>query len=196
MTEDLHEEIEKLSASGTSLDRSTMDNLFQTIIQRLERVQKKGGFFFFFWNKETWRKQRIFGALLARLRMFDVQHFDRLMGKMASILPLSQDRPDVTVTYPSLVSAGCLTLPLILSTHSIRESASNSSKERGQPPPIFATGAPAVHLTYQKRAMREILVLFTEPVSASSRLITDGECYRFSILQDPAAENIPKSCLP
>ena len=170
---ELHEEIEKLLASGSSLDRGTMDKLFQTIIQRLEEC----------WNKDTWRKQRIYGALLTRLRMFDVQHFDKLMGKWLLYFRSLKNRPDAKVTYPLLVSVGCLTLPLILSAHSSEPNANASQ------------GTPAVHLTYQKRVMQEILVLFTEPVNADSQLITDDECYRFSILQDQAQREHPKELL-
>ncbi|KAH8886728.1 hypothetical protein GQ53DRAFT_335573 [Thozetella sp. PMI_491] len=178
---ELHEEIEKLLASGTSLDRMTMDRLFQTIIQRLEEC----------WNKDTWRKQRAYSALLTRLRMFDVQHFDKLMGKWLLYFRNLRNRPSALVIYPFLVAVGCLTIPLILSTHTTEGSSSLGARTAQE----HGGGTPAVHLTYQKRAMQEILMLFTQRINASSQLITEEECYRFAILQDQAQREQPKELL-
>ncbi|KAG7146817.1 Mediator of RNA polymerase II transcription subunit 12 like protein [Verticillium longisporum] len=62
---ELNDEIERLLTGGTSLDRPTMDRLFHTVVTRIEGS----------WVKDS-EKQHAYSALLARLRIFDTQHFD------------------------------------------------------------------------------------------------------------------------
>jgi len=179
---DLHEEIEKLLASGTSLDRGTMDRLFQTVVQRLQA----------YWAKAH-DKQRIYSALLNRLRIFDVQQFDTLITKWLLYLRTLSNRPSILRIFPLLVSVGCLNMSVILSTASEVPSAQGPSASR---PPVPGTAGPqVVQMTYRTRYMQEALQLFMVPISQEDGLITPEESYRFSILQDQTQREKPKELL-
>lgn len=101
------EEIEKLLAGGTNLDPPTMNRLFRTIIPRLENGWRK--------KDET---RRVFATLLARIRIFDTNHFDKLMTDWTSHLRTLPTRPLLTDLLPLLISTGCLTMSIVLSTAS------------------------------------------------------------------------------
>ncbi|OHW97860.1 transcription mediator subunit med12 [Colletotrichum incanum] len=157
---ELHEEIEKLLTSGTSVDRPTMDRLFQTVVGRLESC----------WSNSPDR-QRAYSALLGRLRVFDTQHFDVRMTDWVHHISALKARPALVDIYPLLISMGCLTLPIILTTTSIDAGriALNSSG------PINST------TTY----MQEVLYLTTMPLAVKTAL-TPEETYRFYIQQQVA----------
>ncbi|KAK3393195.1 hypothetical protein B0H63DRAFT_516392 [Podospora didyma] len=178
---DLHEEIEKLLAGGSSLDRNTMDRLFQTVVQRLQS----------FWGKAS-DKQRAYSGLLTRLRMFDIQHFDALMGKWLIYLRTLGNRPSILRVFPLLVSAGCLTMSGVLATTS--ESPGGQGPGIARPPAPGAAGPQVVQMTYRTRYMQEALQLFMSPISQDD-LVTSEESYRFSILQDQAHREYPKELL-
>ncbi|KAK3330494.1 hypothetical protein B0H66DRAFT_489989 [Apodospora peruviana] len=175
---DLHEEIEKLLASGTSLDRNTMDRLFQTVVTRLQT----------YWAKAN-DKQRVYSALLTRLRIFDMQNFDTLMIKWLFYLRTLGNRPSILRIFPLLVCVGCLSMSTILAT------TSESFGARGSRLPVQgAPGPQVVHMTYRTRYMQEVLQLFMAPISQDD-LIGPEECYRFAILQDQALRESPKELL-
>ncbi|WYZ45574.1 hypothetical protein EsH8_VIII_000890 [Colletotrichum jinshuiense] len=154
---ELHEEIEKLLTSGTSVDRPTMDRLFQTVVGRLESC----------WSNSPDR-QRAYSALLGRLRIFDAQHFDVRMTDWVHHISALKARPALVDIYPLLISMGCLTLPIILTTTSV-----DVSRIAIQPPgPINPV------TTY----MQEVLHLTTMPLAAKTAL-TPEETYRFYIQQ-------------
>ena len=177
---DLHEEIEKLLASGTSLDKNTMDRLFQTVVQRLQT----------YWAKVD-EKQRIYSALLTRLRIFDMQNFDVLMTKWLFYLRTLTNRPSVLRIFPLLVCVGCLSMSTILTT----TSESSARAAAGSRPAVpSATSPQVVHMTYRTRYMQEILQLFMSPLSQDG-LVSAEECYRFSIVQDQALRDNPKELL-
>ncbi|KAK0655862.1 hypothetical protein B0T16DRAFT_315206 [Cercophora newfieldiana] len=177
----LHEEIEKNLASGTSLDKNTMEHLFQTIIQRLQSC----------WGKAD-DNQRAYSRLLTRLRIFDAQHFDTIMTKWLFSLRTMRNRPSVLRIFPLLVSVGCLSMPSILATTS--ESVTGQSSTMLRPPAPNAPGPQVVHMTYRTRYMQEVLQLFIAPVPQDA-LIAPEESYRFSILQDQACRENPKELL-
>ncbi|KAK3363409.1 hypothetical protein B0T25DRAFT_40393 [Lasiosphaeria hispida] len=176
----LHEEIEKLLASGTSLDRPTMDRLFQTVVQRLQIC----------WGKAD-DKQRAYSGLLTRLRIFDTQHFDAIMTKWLMYLRTLGNRPSVLRIFPLLVSVGCLGMPTILSTTSETSGGQSAAATRLAP---HGSGPQVFHITYRTRYMQEALQLFMAPIPQDG-LLAPEECYRFSILQDQACRENPKELL-
>jgi mediator of RNA polymerase II transcription subunit 12 len=177
----LHEEIEKNLASGTSLDRNTMEHLFQTIVQRLQSC----------WGKAD-DNQRAYSRLAARLRIFDSQHFDNIMMKWLFSLRTMRNRPSVLRIFPLLVSVGCLSMPSILATTS--ESVRGQSSTMPRPPGPSAPSTQVVQMTFRTRYMQEVLQLFISPVPQDG-LIAPEESYRFSILQDQACRESPKELL-
>ncbi|TDZ31592.1 Mediator of RNA polymerase II transcription subunit 12 [Colletotrichum spinosum] len=154
---ELHEEIEKLLTSGTSVDRPTMDRLFQTVVGRLEAS----------WSNSPDR-QRAYSALLGRLRIFDSQHFDVRMTDWVHHVGALKVRPGLVDIYPLLISMGCLTLRIILTTTTVDPSrvAANPS-------------APTASTTTY---MQEVLHLATMPLPTKTALSAEEAC-RFYIQQ-------------
>lgn len=178
---DLHEEIEKLLAGGSSLDRNTMERLFQTVVQRLQAC----------WG-EAKDKQRAYSTLLGRLRVFDTQHFDGLMIKWLLYLRTLGSRPSILTILPLLVTVGCLDISAILATASDFPAGQGAGIARA---PTGGASAPqVVHITYRTRYMQEVLLLLTAPIRPA-HLLTADEAYRFSILQDQAVRDCPKEVL-
>jgi len=177
----LHEEIEKNLANGTSLDRNTMEHLFQTIIQRLQG----------YWGKAD-DNQRAYSRLLTRLRIFDAQYFDTIMTKWLFSLRTMRNRPSVLRIFPLLVSVGCLSMPNILATTS--DSVAGQRSTTSRPAASSATGPQVVQMTCRTRYMQEVLQLFVAPIPPDG-LITPDESYRFSILQDQTIRENPKELL-
>ncbi|KAK0718895.1 hypothetical protein B0T21DRAFT_295905 [Apiosordaria backusii] len=177
---DLHEEIEKLLAAGTSVDKKTMENLFQTIIQRLHQS----------WGDSA-DKQRVYSVLLARLRVFDMPLFDALMAKWIAYLRTLTNRPSIHRIFPLLISNGCLTMPTVLS----------STSDSSTPTPItrVPTGGiswpQVVQITYRTRYMQETLKLLMNPLPPDYDLITPEEIYRFTNLQEQVLRENPKDML-
>ncbi|KAL2015051.1 hypothetical protein VTK56DRAFT_6423 [Thermocarpiscus australiensis] len=176
---DLHEEIEKLLAGGTSLDRNTMERLFQTVVQRLQAC----------WGKAD-DKQRVYSGLLSRLRVFDAQHFDGLMAKWLLYLRTLGSRPSILRIFPLLVSVGCLDMSAILATASDFPGGSSTART----PTAGATAPQVVQITYRTRYMQEVLLLLTTPMPRDD-IMTADESYRFSILQEQAVRECPKEVL-
>ncbi|KAF6837982.1 Mediator of RNA polymerase II transcription subunit 12 [Colletotrichum musicola] len=154
---ELHEEIEKLLTSGTSVDRPTMDRLFHTVVSRLENS----------WSNSP-ERQRAYSGLLGRLRIFDAQHFDLRMTDWVHHVGALKARPGLADIYPLLISMGCLTIPIILTTTTIDATriASNLSA------PVNST------TTY----MQEVLHLTTMPLPPKTALTPEETC-RFYIQQ-------------
>jgi len=96
---DFTDEIEKVLASGNSMDQATLERLFQRITLRLEES----------WEKSS-DNQRSCGLLLTRLRTFDAQQFDSLMTVWVSRLLRIQNRPTMMQAFGPLISFGCLAL--------------------------------------------------------------------------------------
>ncbi|KAF9872261.1 transcription mediator subunit Med12 [Colletotrichum karsti] len=154
---ELHEEIEKLLTSGTSVDRPTMDRLFHTVVSRLEAS----------WSNSP-ERQRAYSALLGRLRIYDTQHFDLRMTDWVHHVSALKARPGLAEIYPLLISMGCLTLPILLTTTNVETSA----VARNASAPTNST------TTY----MQEVLHLTTMPLPPKTAL-TPEETYRFYIQQ-------------
>ncbi|KAK1833119.1 mediator of RNA polymerase II transcription subunit 12 [Podospora conica] len=169
----LREEIEKNLASGTSLDRNTMNRLFQTLVQRLHEC----------WDT-VYDNQRAYSQLLARLRIFDTQHFDATMSKWLLSLRTTQNRPSILRIYPLLVSVGCLSLATIFST----------TAEPPRPPGGNAAAPQVVQATFRTRYLQEVLKLFMMPIPEDGLILPD-EAYRFSVLQRQACRDHSKDLL-
>lgn len=176
---ELHEEIEKLLAGGSSLDRNTMERLFQTVVQRLQGC----------WGTAA-AKQRAYSSLLGRLRVFDTQHFDGLMAKWLLYLRTLGNRPSILRIFPLLVSVGCLDLGAILATASEFPGGQGAAGAARAP----GAGPQVVQLTYRTRYMQEVLLLLTGPIPRDG-LMTPDEAYRFGILQDQAVTECAKEVL-
>ena len=178
----LHEEIEKNLASGSSLDRNTMERLFQTIVQRLHKC----------WSRAD-DNQRVYSRLLARLRIFDPTHFDAIMTKWLFSLRTMRNRPSILRIFPLLVSVGCLSMPGILATALDSTGAQPGVTARSAASAV-APGVQVVQLTYRTRYLQEALQLFIAPIPHDG-LISYEESYRFSILQDQACRENAKELL-
>lgn len=87
----LVEDIEKLLSTGNSLDPPNMNRLFRAIIPRLERG----------WFKSMDTSSRVLSTLLAKIRVFDPQHFDKLMTDWTSHLRSLPERPSLSGLFPS-----------------------------------------------------------------------------------------------
>jgi mediator of RNA polymerase II transcription subunit 12 len=153
---DLQEEIEKLLINGSSVDKPTMDRLFHTIVSRLETC----------WSSSA-DKQGTFSALLARLRLFDRQHFDVRMTDWVHHVSSLKARPSLVDIYPSLISLSCLSFTMILTTTSVEAVKVASGGVQ-----------PGRTSTY----MQEVLQLATCPLPASAA-VSSEEAYRFYIQQ-------------
>lgn len=173
---DLQEEIEKNLMSGTSLDRATMNRLFEAVVTRLNT----------WWGHHA-EKQRRYGMLLARLRGFDHQHFDSLVGKWIHHLRSTTNRPSILRMFPLLMGVGCLDFPLLLASTSAEPSAPGAGISRP------ASNAPSgsmqtIQLTYRTRYCQEVLGLVTKPLVPDD-LLSPEECYRIAIMQDQALKD-------
>ncbi|KAE8440774.1 hypothetical protein EG329_006591 [Mollisiaceae sp. DMI_Dod_QoI] len=96
---DFTDEIEKVLASGNSMDQGILERLFQRIILRSEES----------WDKSP-EQQRSCGLLLTRLRTFDSKYFDMLMTTWVTRLFRTKICPSFTNVLCPLISFGCLVL--------------------------------------------------------------------------------------
>lgn len=166
---EVSEQIDKLLANGTSVDHPTMNRLFRNIIPLLE-----GG-----WTKcdET---RRSLAALLGRLRVFDSQHFDKLMGDWLSHIRTLKDRKPLADLLPLMISLGCLPMTIVLQTAAAQSDAADGL-EMGILPSC------AVYL-------QELLrVVLSKPPKSTP--MNEEETYRFSIYQYAAKSEHSKLLL-
>jgi mediator of RNA polymerase II transcription subunit 12 len=111
---DFTDEIEKILASGNSMDQATLGRLFQRIALRLEDS----------WEKSP-EQQRSCGLLLTRLRTFDAQQFDILLRAWVKQFLMLQNRPGMIQVLGPLISFGCLSLRDIVSITNTKVKASD-----------------------------------------------------------------------
>lgn len=102
---DFTDEIEKVLASGNSMDKQTLERLFQRIILRLEESFDKSP-----------EKQRSCGLLLTRLKTFDAEVFNVLMNTWVSRFLQLKSRPSLIHILGPLISLGCLALLDVVTT--------------------------------------------------------------------------------
>lgn len=159
---ELLDEIEKRLANKSSMDRTTMNSFLNKIIPKIQTC----------WSKYD-ERLRAYGSLLARLRLFDTQHFDSFMTKWVLGIRNPQSRPPLAQVFPLMVTVGCLNFSIILATTSDAVSAAGR--------PNMAIKAGSRPSTY----IQEVLGLFTAP-PAPKDLMTPEEVYRFRIMQNQA----------
>jgi mediator of RNA polymerase II transcription subunit 12 len=100
---DFTDEIEKVLASGTSMDTSNFDRLFQMITARIEAT----------WDKIP-QQERNCALLLVQLRTFNVKQFDASMSVWLRGTMMTAARPSLIRFIGSLVAADCVDLKTIM----------------------------------------------------------------------------------
>ena len=98
------DEIDQLLASGTSMDKQVLSQVFQTIIKRLE----------FSWHGPI-QPSINFAKLLVRLRSFGAKTFDLLVADWLGDMLSSTSRPSLSAVLPPLICSKSITLDLVLS---------------------------------------------------------------------------------
>ncbi|KAL3420185.1 transcription mediator subunit Med12 [Phlyctema vagabunda] len=100
---DFTDEIEKILASGTSMDQATLERLFTKIVMRFEKS----------WGRSN-EQQRSCGLLLTRLKTFDATQFNLLMISWVHRFQHMDKRPTMAEVLAPLISFGCLDLKDII----------------------------------------------------------------------------------
>jgi mediator of RNA polymerase II transcription subunit 12 len=102
---DFPDEIEKVLASSTSMDQSTLERLFEMIVLQMEAS----------WNNAI-AQQRSCTLLLGQLRNFDPKQFDALMMSWLRKLLQSPRRPTMSYVLGPLIALGCLGFKEVLTS--------------------------------------------------------------------------------
>ena len=97
------DEVEQVLASGTSMDKQTLNHLFTTITKRLEHS----------WTDPSQIPNQVV-EVLTRLRSFNTKPFDSLADEWLRKMLICSKRPNLIETVPTLVCAGFLTLRCVL----------------------------------------------------------------------------------
>ncbi len=113
------DEVEKVLASGTYMETSTLNRLFHVIISRIEAS----------WAKNP-PQQRNCTTLLSRLRNFDIKQFDLLMNAWLRRFLQYPKRPSMAHVLGPLVSADCLDFKEVIASS---EAILENSAEQGNP---------------------------------------------------------------
>jgi len=112
------DEVEKVLASGTYMETSTLKRLFQVIISRIEAS----------WVRSP-QQQRKCAMLLSRLRNFDIKQFDFLMNAWLRRFLQYSKRPNLVHVLGPLISAACLDFnEVIASSEAILENNTEQGK--------------------------------------------------------------------
>ncbi|PHH70028.1 hypothetical protein CDD82_7384 [Ophiocordyceps australis] len=169
---EVSDQLDKLLASGNTIDHPTMNRLFRAIVPKLEAG----------WAKAD-ESRRVFASLLTRLRMLDFQYFDRLMTDWTGHIGTKQHRPRLADMFPLLVSLGAISMSIILQTAStwsplLDETCLDSC------PPI------AERLVFVQELVQ--LVIMELP---KSTCLNAHESYRFATQQKSARTENPKLLL-
>lgn len=152
---DFTDEIEKVLASGNSMDQATLERLFQRIALRLEES----------WGKST-EQHRSCSLLFTRLRTFDAQQFDILVATWVKHFLQMGSRPSIIQVLGPLISLGCLALPDVVS--SFKPDSSNGTSTPNE---------------YSSRVLEEMLALCLSPFDLRETL-TAEDSYRLRIKQN------------
>ncbi|KAI1329912.1 transcription mediator subunit Med12 [Xylariaceae sp. FL0255] len=166
---ELGEQIEKLT-NYTSVDKHTMERLFDTVVKKLATC----------WSTND-ERQRPYCILLSRLRVFDTQYFDTLMKNWVQHIRKLTRRAPVAQVFPLLISSGCLSLATLLATASRRQEQTT----QGNP---IAVGSASTY-------MQEVLQLLMKPL-IPDHIMTPDDCFRFQIIQQQARLEYAKDVMP
>ncbi|KAF7867209.1 hypothetical protein EAF04_005292 [Stromatinia cepivora] len=148
------DEIEKLLANGTSIDRGTMERLFQRVAHHLSIS----------WDKSP-DQQRKCVLLLTTLRDFNPQPFDLLMASWLSYIQNVEHRPSLVKICGPLIGLGCLSLKDLVNACLKKEKAETSATQKVGT--IVAT---------------ELLALIATPITIPE-ILTSDEAYRVRLVQ-------------
>lgn len=169
---EVSEQIDKLLASGNTVDAPTMNRLFRNIIPKVEAG----------WAKSD-GSRRVFASLLSRLRVFDAQHFDKLMADWVSHIGTLKHRPLLSELFPLLVNLGCLSISIMLHT-------ANAGSPAAEQAPANSGSPPSGSAVYLQELLR--LVVMKLPKGSC---LDSVEAYRFEIQQKSARSERPKALL-
>lgn len=97
------DELDQVLASGTSIDKQNLAQLFDKVVQSWELSQRH--------SKEP---DLVFPELLSRLRPFDSDHFEVLMASWIGRVLRSTTEPGIPTTLPTFITSGSITLDKIL----------------------------------------------------------------------------------
>ena len=112
------DEIDQLLASGTSMDKQVLSQVFRMIIKRLEHS----------W-REPVQPTSDFAELLVRLRSFGSETFDILIDDWLHDMLCSTGRPSLTTVLPPLICTNSVTLSVVLTqTAALLRSTTPQSK--------------------------------------------------------------------
>lgn len=162
---DFTDEIEKVLASGNSMDQATLERLFQRITLRLEDS----------WQKSH-EQQRSCDLLLTRLRTFDIPQFDILIVAWVRRVLQKPSRPSIMQVFGPLVSLGCVSLREV-----VLSSASCEDKNAGA-----ASQSPAIP--------SELIALLMATDDLPSAMSTE-ESYRLNVKQVHFRKDYPVEIL-
>ena len=169
---ELADEVDKLLASGNSIDHTTMNRLFRNIVPRIETG----------WVKAD-DSVRTFASLLSRLRIFDTQHFDRIMADWISHVRSLTTRQPLINLFPLLITVECLSVATLLHTAT---AAQANVAGVGDTSNIGVYGS----TTY----LRELVYLLLENLPSTIPL-DSAELYRFQIQQRVAKRSYARPFL-
>lgn len=162
---EVSEQIEKLLASGNSIDYPTMNRLFGYIIRRLEAG----------WAKMD-DNRRVHASLLTRLRLFDAQHFDKLMSDWVGRVRLLKSRQRLDAVFPLLIITDALPIAFLVGRASLTQAPPLGDAEAA------AAAAPDVATPGAVTYLQELLHLILSRLPADTDL-SQEEAYRFGIYQ-------------
>ncbi|KAH7386149.1 RNA polymerase-like protein II mediator complex component Srb8 [Cadophora sp. MPI-SDFR-AT-0126] len=166
---DFTDEIERVLASGNSMDQATLERLFHRIILRLE---------------ESWEKfpeqQRSCALLLTRLRTFDAKQFDVLMAAWVSRVLHKESRPGMMEVFGPLISFGCLALRDVMTSCGL-----NNEKHPREV---------NVAQSFTSRIAQELIHLLVAHCNLPE-VMTLEETYRLRIKQSHAQKDFPTDTL-
>jgi mediator of RNA polymerase II transcription subunit 12 len=163
---DFTDEIERVLASGNSMDQATLERLFHRIAIHSESAWEK--------SPELYRN---YIMLFTRLRTFDTSQFDILMAGWVKRLLRMETRPSMVQVFGPLISFGCVALrDVISSCASIAETEPTLSE------PVLA------------RLSEEVLVLLMGP-SKVPHAMAEVDTYRLRIQQSHMQRDYPSETL-
>ena len=166
---DFTDEIEKVLASGNSMDQATLERLFHRITLRLE---------------ESWEKfpeqQRSCALLLTRLRTFDAKQFDVLTVAWVRRVLHKESRPGIMEVFGPLISFGCLALHDVVTS-----SVLNNDRDLGEAHVEHSSAA---------RIAQELVNLLIAHCDLPE-IMTLEDTYRLRIKQSHAQKDFPAETL-
>ncbi|PTB70350.1 hypothetical protein BBK36DRAFT_1109106 [Trichoderma citrinoviride] len=173
---EVSEQIEKLLASGNSIDHPTMNRLFGYIIRRLEAG----------WAKMD-DNRRVHASLLTRLRLFDAQHFDKLMSDWVGRVRLLKSRQRLDAVFPLLIITDALPVSFLELLHLVLSRLPADSDLSQEEAYRFGIYQRAIQLNHYKGLLSLIRHAAVEYADLRARvgntkLPLDDDTYRESVL--------------